>query len=170
MICEYSHAELQTLEGGSRVITSNEYWVAVVPWWATWPYEILLMPYKRHIQSISNLTVAEKLAFAKILSSVTIRYDNLFSCSFPYSMGIHQKPTPSLKDVNGCTEDTMDIAHLHVHYSPPLLRNANIKKFLVGFELMAEAQRDLTPEQAAAMLRQCSEVHYLDQVDQTKCS
>ena len=88
------------------------------------------MPYKRHIQSISDLTEAEKLSFAAIMSSVTIRYDNLFSCSFPYSMGIHQRPTPGFKGVESDSE--VDIAHLHIHYHPPLLRSANIKKFLVG--------------------------------------
>jgi len=165
MLCEYSYAELQRAEGDSRVVTCNEYWIAVVPWWATWPFEILLMPYRRHIQSISDLTEAEKLSFAVIMSSVTIRYDNLFSCSFPYSMGIHQRPTPAFEGPESGSEDIMDIAHLHIHYHPPLLRSANIKKFLVGFELMAEAQRDLTPEQAAAKLRHCSDKHYLDASD-----
>ncbi|KAM6500808.1 galactose-1-phosphate uridyl transferase [Amanita muscaria] len=164
MLCEYSHAEFNQIgEEGSRIVVHNEHWIAVVPWWATWPYETLLMPYKRHIQSILHLTAAEKLSFADILSKVTVRYDNLFSCPFPYSMGIHQRPIPISKhaEIDGMDDD-MDIAHLHVHYSPPLLRSANVKKFLVGFEMMAEAQRDLTPEQAAAKLRQVIDQHYLD--------
>ncbi|KNZ79373.1 Galactose-1-phosphate uridylyltransferase [Termitomyces sp. J132] len=145
------------IEGG-RVVVKNDYWVALVPWWATWPFEILLLPYTRHIPSIAELSVEEQSSLAEILSKVTVRYDNLFSCSFAYSMGIHQRPTP-------VSDDDENIAHLHVHFSPPLLRSASVKKFLVGssFELMAEAQRDLTPEQAATRLRACSEKHYLNE-------
>jgi len=160
LLCEYAYAELQVTVDG-RVVTYNEHWMAVVPWWATWPYELLLLPHKRHIESLLHLTPAEKLSFAELLSNVTIRYDNLFSCSFPYSMGIHQRPVPVSYDAQS-TEDSMNVAHLHVHFTPPLLRSADVKKFLVGFELMAEAQRDLTPEQAALRLRDCSHKHYLD--------
>ncbi|KAK2467110.1 hypothetical protein APHAL10511_001368 [Amanita phalloides] len=158
LLCEYAHAELRVVDG--RIVTCNEHWIAVVPWWATWPYEILLLPYKRHIDSLLHLTSAEKQACAEILSNITVRYDNLFSCSFPYSMGIHQSPVP-LESASPIDDD-MDVAHLHIHFSPPLLRSANVKKFLVGFELLAEAQRDFTPEQAAMRLRECSDKHYLD--------
>jgi len=158
LLCEYAYAESQVAADG-RVVTYNEHWIAIVPWWATWPYELLLLPYKRHIESLLHLTPAEKLSFAELLSNVTIRYDNLFSCAFPYSMGIHQRPVPVCSD---SIEDNLNIAHLHVHFSPPLLRSAEVKKFLVGFELMAEAQRDLTPEQAASRLRECSDKHYLN--------
>nr|GAT58029.1 predicted protein [Mycena chlorophos] len=151
MLCEYAHVELNSAEEDGRVVVKNEHWIAVVPWWATWPFEILMLPYKRHISSINDLTSDEKTAWADILSKVTIRYDNLFSCLFAYSMGIHQSPTLG-KD---------GVAHLHLHFSPPLLRSATVRKFLVGFELMAQAQRDLTAEQAAARLRALSEVHFM---------
>ncbi|KAF9070332.1 putative GAL7-UDP-glucose--hexose-1-phosphate uridylyltransferase [Rhodocollybia butyracea] len=158
VLCEYAHTEVN-LESAERVVVKNEQWVAVVPWWAYWPFEILLLPYHRHIPSISHLTSEEKTSFADILSKVTKRYDNLFSCSFPYSMGIHQRPIPlSLPEET----DEDDIVHLHLHFSPPLLRSATVKKFMAGIELMAEAQRDITPEQAAAQLRACSEIHYMD--------
>ncbi|KAG6878763.1 hypothetical protein C0993_008062 [Termitomyces sp. T159_Od127] len=150
LLCEYAHAEAAL----PRVVVANDHWLALVPWWATWPFEIMLLPYKRHIPSIAELSPEEQSSLAQILSKVTIRYDNLFSCSFPYSMGIHQRPIPNDQD---------DVAHLHFHFTPPLLRSATVKKFLVGFELMAEAQRDLTPEQAATRLRECSEKHYLDE-------
>ncbi|TCD67658.1 galactose-1-phosphate uridyl transferase [Steccherinum ochraceum] len=165
LLCEYVHFEVGTELEAGRVVVKNEHWVALVPWWAVWPFEVLLLPYKRHIPSLAHLTSEEKASFARILSDMTKRYDNLFSCSFAYSMGIHQRPVPpqggeSPVAVN--KEDDSDIAHLHLHFKPPLLRSATVKKFLVGFELMAEPQRDLTPEQAAARLRACSEVHYLD--------
>ena len=115
-----------------------------------------MLPYHRHVTSIDTLSAEEKQSFADILSRVTKRYDNLFSTSFAYSMGIHQSPTPG----------SHDEAHLHLHFAPPLLRSATVRKFLVGFELMAEAQRDLTPEQAAGRLRALSEVHYLDVLEQ----
>ncbi|KDQ12331.1 hypothetical protein BOTBODRAFT_113126 [Botryobasidium botryosum FD-172 SS1] len=158
LLCEYAHFEVNAdkPEEG-RVVAKNEDWVAVVPWWAVWPFEILLLPYKRHIPSISHLTGDEIGSFAQILSAVTIKYDNLFRTSFAYSMGVHQKPVLGDKSV----EDEHDVAHLHVHFSPPLLRSATVRKFLVGFELMAEPQRDLTAEQAAGRLRECSDVHYL---------
>ncbi|KAH9925316.1 HIT-like domain-containing protein [Fomitopsis serialis] len=136
LLCEYAHFEV-----------GNEHWVALVPWWAVWPFEIM-----RQCLPLSPT------AFASILSQITKRYDNLFSCSFAYSMGIHQRPVPRKA---GDGED-VDVAHLHLHFNPPLLRSASVRKFLVGFELMAEPQRDLTPEQAAGRLRGCSEVHYLD--------
>ncbi|KAF7295194.1 Galactose-1-phosphate uridylyltransferase [Mycena indigotica] len=151
MLCEYSHIEVNAGDDDGRVVVKNDHWVALVPWWATWPFEILLLPYKRHIPSVEELLAEEKKAFADILSKVTIRYDNLFSCMFAYSMGMHQRPTRSGDD----------IAHLHLHFAPPLLRSATVRKFLVGFELMAEAQRDLTPEQAAARLRGVESKHFM---------
>ncbi|KAI0340718.1 galactose-1-phosphate uridylyltransferase [Trametopsis cervina] len=159
LLCEYAHFETRVREDEGRVVYKNDHWVALVPWWAIWPFEILLLPHKRHISSILHLTSDEKLAFANALSIVTKRYDNLFRCSFAYSMGIHQRPLPSQ---NSSVDDEDDIAHLHLHFTPPLLRSASVRKFLVGFELMAEPQRDLTPEQAATRLRALSDVHYLD--------
>ncbi|KAI0798121.1 putative GAL7-UDP-glucose--hexose-1-phosphate uridylyltransferase [Abortiporus biennis] len=160
LLCEYVHFEVGVKQDEGRVVVKNDHWVALVPWWAVWPFEILLLPYKRHIESILDLDGAEKSAFADILSKVTKRYDNLFSCSFAYSMGIHQRPTP--KPASPESDEINDYAHLHLHFAPPLLRSASIRKFLVGFELMAEPQRDLTAEQAAERLRACSEVHYMD--------
>jgi len=159
MLCEYAHAELAQPEEQGRTVVSNQDWIALVPWWATWPFEILLLPYRRHIDSISQLNEDEKTSFADILGRITRRYDNIFSCSFAYSMGIHQRPVPG-RGVNGPDHEN-DFAHLHLHFEPPLLRSSTVRKFLVGYELMAEAQRDLTPEQAAAQMRQCSEYHYV---------
>ncbi|CCM06385.1 uncharacterized protein FIBRA_08644 [Fibroporia radiculosa] len=161
MLCEYVHFEVGVDNDTGRVVVKNDHWVALVPWWAIWPFEILLLPYARHVPSITDLTAVEKTAFADILSRVTKRYDNLFSCSFAYSMGIHQRPIPSQAE-HSDTDDEENVAHLHLHFAPPLLRSASVRKFLVGFELMAEPQRDLTPEQAAQRLRACSEMHYLD--------
>jgi UDPglucose--hexose-1-phosphate uridylyltransferase len=193
MLCEYAHAELAQPEDQGRVVVSNRDWIALVPWWATWPFETLreflsfnrrsnnkwpqVLPYRRHIDSISQLNQDEKTSFADILGRITRRYDNLFSCSFAYSMGIHQRPVPG-RDVDGPDHEN-NFAHLHVHFEPPLLRSSSVRKFLVGsviyfnlfssnifvdrsrYELMAEAQRDITPEQAAAQLRQCSDDHYV---------
>jgi len=154
--------ELQIAEKESRVVVKNDHWAALVPWWAVWPFEILVLPHQRHISSISSLSAPEKLALAKILANITKKYDNLFRCSFAYSMGIHQRPVPPPQPHPEGSQDGDEVAHLHLHFTPPLLRSACVKKFLVGFELMAEAQRDLTPEQAAERLRSCADVHYLD--------
>ncbi|KAF7971637.1 hypothetical protein HWV62_24117 [Athelia sp. TMB] len=164
MLCEYAHFEFTVPESESRVVVKNEHWVALVPWWATWPFEILLLPHSRHIPSLYHLSAKEKVSFAQILSQITKRYDNLFNCSFAYSMGIHQRPIPPANGVDLSVLGSEDIAHLHLHFSPPLLRSSTVRKFLVGFELMGEAQRDLTPEQAAKRLRDCEAVHYLDRV------
>lgn len=145
LLCEYAHAEINIME---RIVVKNEYFVALVPWWATWPFEILrelqvfwcllfltamalVLPYKRHIPSLAHLNDAEKHAFAEILSNITKRYDNLFQCSFAYSMGIHQRPIPHLNDL-AVDDDEDNVAHLHLHFAPPLLRSATVKKFLVG--------------------------------------
>ncbi|KAI0736493.1 HIT-like domain-containing protein [Fomitopsis betulina] len=158
LLCEYAHFEVGVAESEGRVVVKNEHFVALVPWWAIWPFELMLLPYARHIPSITDFTPEEKSAFASILSKITKRYDNLFSCSFAYSMGMHQRPVPRKAN----DPEDVDVAHFHLHFDPPLLRSASVRKFLVGFELMAEPQRDLTPEQAADRLRSCSELHYLD--------
>ncbi|KAF9653373.1 putative GAL7-UDP-glucose--hexose-1-phosphate uridylyltransferase [Thelephora ganbajun] len=162
LILEYAHFEVGVPHDEGRVVLKNEHWVAVVPWWAVWPYEILLTPYHRHIPSILHLTQEEKATFATILSRLAKRYDNLFSCSFAYSMGIHQLPTPVVSTSEG--SECADV-HLHSHFYPPLLRSASVRKFLVGYEMLGEPQRDSTPEQAAARLRACEEEHYLDRID-----
>ena len=137
--------------GGARLVVQNEHWVALVPFWAIWPFEILLVP-RRHVLRLPELSESERDSLADILRRLLVRYDNLFETSFPYSMGWHGAPTGQ-----------GDYSHwqLHAHFYPPLLRSATVKKFMVGYELLAEAQRDLTPEQAAHRLRELSEKHYL---------
>jgi len=137
------------IEAGIRIIESNDSWIAVVPYWAMWPFEILLLPL-RAVQRLSDLNRKEQNDLSKILKLVLIRYDNLFETSFPYSMGWHGAPTNAIS------------RHwqLHAHFYPPLLRSSNIKKFMVGYELLAESQRDLTPEQSAQKLREQSVIHY----------
>ncbi|HMO50842.1 MAG TPA: UDP-glucose--hexose-1-phosphate uridylyltransferase [Kiritimatiellia bacterium] len=138
---------------GRRIILENEYWTAMVPFWAVWPYEMLILP-RRHVLRLPDLTGTERDALADVLKKILSRYDNLFETSFPYSMGWHGAPGG----------DERDVAHwqLHAHIFPPLLRSATVKKFMVGYEMLAEAQRDLTPEQAAEKLRSLSNTHYLD--------
>lgn len=135
---------------GSRTVVENDHWIAVVPYWATWPFETLLMP-KSHVLRLPDLSDAQRDSLSDILKRLTTRYDNLFSTEFPYSMGWHGAP------FNG-----KDNAHwqLHAHFYPPLLRSASVRKFLVGYEMLAEAQRDLTAETAAGQLRALSETHY----------
>jgi UDPglucose--hexose-1-phosphate uridylyltransferase len=140
----------QELEQRIRVIDQNEHWVTVVPYWATWPFELLLVP-RRHVRRLPDLTPAERLALAQILKLSLTRYDNLFETSFPYSMGWHGAPSGPSPDRHW---------QLHAHFYPPLLRSATVKKFMVGYEMLAEPQRDLTPEQAAQRLRDLSTVHY----------
>jgi len=143
----------EELESGERIVESNEHWVALVPYWAMWPYEILLLP-RRHVRHMAELTSVEINALANILKRFLTRYDNLFESSFPYSMGWHQAP-------GGEGKINIDHWQLHGHFYPPLLRSATVKKFMVGYEMLAEAQRDITPEQAAETLRQVSATrHY----------
>ena len=136
---------------GIRGVVQNEHWLAIVPFWAIWPFEILLLP-RRHVLRVPDLSDLERNSLADILRRLLTRYDNLFEVSFPYSMGWHGAPM-----------DAGSYSHwqLHAHFYPPLLRSATVKKFMVGYELLAEAQRDLTPEQAAERLRNVSERHYL---------
>lgn len=138
---------------GARVVVENASWLAVVPYWAVWPFELLLLP-RRHVLRLPDLAAAERDDLAAILKRLLTRYDNLFETSFPYSMGWHGAPF-----------DDADNRHwqLHAHFYPPLLRSAAVKKFMVGFEMLGEAQRDLTAEQAADRLRSLSDVHYKHQ-------
>jgi UDPglucose--hexose-1-phosphate uridylyltransferase len=142
----------------SRVVVQNDHWAAVVPFWAVWPFEILLAP-RRQVLRLPDLLDAERQALADILRRLLVRYDNLFEVSFPYSMGWHGAPTAE-----------GDFAHwqLHAHFFPPLLRSATVRKFMVGYEMLAEAQRDLTPEQAADRLRKLSEDHYTSRSSRTQ--
>jgi len=147
LLVDYLQEELQRAE---RIVLADEHWVVLVPYWATWPFEVILLP-RRHVLRLPDLTDAERNNLAQVLKRFLTRYDNLFETSFPYSMGWH-----------GAPHDDNDCAHwqLHAHFYPPLLRSATVKKFMVGYEMLGEAQRDLTPEQAAARLRELSEVHY----------
>jgi UDPglucose--hexose-1-phosphate uridylyltransferase len=136
-----------------RVVVENDTWVVLVPFWAVWPFETLVLP-RRAVQDLTQLTDAERDGLADILSQLTIRYDNLFQISFPYSAGFHQRPTDGQEYPEW---------HLHMHFLPPLLRSATVKKFMVGYELLANAQRDITAEQAAERLRALPAVHYKKQ-------
>lgn len=131
------------LEIGTRVIVTNASWVAVVPFWASWPFETLLMP-RFAVARMDDLDSTARDALAEIVQALTTRYDNLFATSFPYSMGWHGAPYG---------DNPTDGWQLHAHFYPPLLRSASVRKFMVGFEMLAEAQRDLTPEAAAERLR-----------------
>jgi UDPglucose--hexose-1-phosphate uridylyltransferase len=149
LLCEYTNLELQSAQ---RIVCQNDAFLAVVPFWALWPFETLIIS-RRHVGQMKDLAGDERDALADILRRLTIRYDNLFEAPFPYSMGFHQRPV----------RDTQpDLWHFHAHFYPPLLRSATIRKFIVGFELLGSPQRDLTPEDAAARLRQLSEVHYTE--------
>jgi len=138
-------------ESGTRVVVQNEHWLAVTPFWAIWPFEMFLLP-RRHVLRLPDLADEERNALADIMRRLLTRYDNLFETSFPYSMGWH-----------GAPNEPGDFTHwqLHAHFYPPLLRSATVKKFMVGYEMLSEAQRDLTPEQAAERLRNLGEQHYL---------
>lgn len=137
------YAELE-LSQGERLVCVNDDWLVVVPYWAVWPYETLLLP-RRHVRHLPHLNDEERDALANILKQLLTRYDHLFATSFPYSMGWHGAPTG----------DSPPSPHwqLHAHFYPPLLRSATVKKFMVGYEMLGEPQRDLTAEQAAARLR-----------------
>ncbi len=154
LLVDYLEKELDKEE---RIIAQNDYWIALVPFWAVWPYEVLLVP-RRHIKRLPELEDEEKVALAEISKLFLTKYDNLFKTSFPYSMGWHNAPNSIGKNA----EDDASYAYwqLHAHFYPPLLRSATIKKFLVGYEMLAEAQRDITAEQAAKQLRELPEDHY----------
>lgn len=147
LLQEYAEQELQRRE---RIVVETEHWLAVVPYWAAWPFETLLLP-KQSVSRITELTAQQSSDLALALKQLTTRYDNLFQTSFPYSMGFHGAPF----DGQEHPEWT-----LHAHFYPPLLRSASVRKFMVGYEMLAEAQRDLTPEQAAARLFEQPLQHY----------
>jgi UDPglucose--hexose-1-phosphate uridylyltransferase len=136
---------------GERVVEVNDDWLVIVPFWAAWPFEVLLLP-RLPVQRMPQLTASQRGSLASILKAITTRYDNLFQTSFPYSMGWHGAPF---------TAGPQDHWQLHAHFYPPLLRSASVRKFMVGYEMLGEPQRDLTPERAADMLRSASSlVHY----------
>ena len=147
LLLDYAKSEVEKNE---RIVAINDDWVVVVPYWATWPFETLLLP-RFAVKRLTDLTDCQRDNLADILKRMLIRYDNLFETSFPYSMGWHG--APFLTD---------DVEHwqLHAHFYPPLLRSATVKKFMVGYEMLANAQRDLTAEQAATQLAALSDIHY----------
>jgi UDPglucose--hexose-1-phosphate uridylyltransferase len=152
LLLDYVEREAQA---GERVVVETEFWLAVVPYWASWPFETLLLP-RFPVQRLEELTQPQRADLAVALKRLTTRYDNLFQTSFPYSMGWHGAPY---------LDEASEAWQLHAHFFPPLLRSASVRKFMVGYEMLAEAQRDLTPEQAAAQLRALPEVHYLQSND-----
>lgn len=141
LLLDYAHKELVLNE---RIVEQNDDWLVVVPYWATWPFETLLLP-KHKLASWSEMNTTQKVSLAKILKSLLSRYDRLFNVSFPYSMGWHSAPN---------IPDCKEYWQLHAHFYPPLLRSADVKKFMVGYEMLAESQRDFTPEVAAEKLRE----------------
>jgi UDPglucose--hexose-1-phosphate uridylyltransferase len=151
LLCDYI-----ALEGRerTRIVCENEHFTVVVPFWAVWPFETLVIS-KRHVGDIASLRPEERDGLADVLKRVTTRYDNVFQTSFPYSMGFHQRPT------DGAEHDEW---HLHAHFFPPLLRSATVRKFMVGYEMLGSPQRDITPESAADRLREAGEVHYTEAI------
>jgi UDPglucose--hexose-1-phosphate uridylyltransferase len=147
LLCDYLAAEQATQE---RVIFENKHFAALVPWWATWPFEVLVVS-RRHLGALPELTMDEREGLADVLKRLTIRFDNLFQTSFPYTMGFHQSPTDKQAHPEW---------HFHAHFYPPLLRSATVRKFMVGFEMLGMPQRDITPEAAAQRLRACPEEHF----------
>ncbi|DAA74849.1 TPA_exp: Galactose-1-phosphate uridylyltransferase [Trichophyton benhamiae CBS 112371] len=145
MLEDYASLEMEKKE---RIVFENNTFLVLCPWWAVWPFETMIIS-KQHKRALIDLNQGEKEHLAEAIAELTRRYDNLFKTHFPYSMGIHQAPLDG-------TEEEIACSYLHLHFYPPLLRSATVKKFLVGYELLAEPQRDITPEQAAARLRDCA--------------
>ena len=143
------YADLET-NHKERIVVTSQHWLALVPYWATWPFETLLLP-RRHVLRLPHLDDEQRDDLAYILKTLLTKYDNLFETSFPYSMGWHGSPF---------TEGEYNHWQLHAHFYPPLLRSSTVKKFMVGYEMLAEPQRDLTPEQAAQRLRDLPDTHY----------
>jgi len=142
-----------------RIVFENDGFVLLVPFWAFWPFETMIIS-KRSIENILQMSESEVNEFAEILKITTVKYDNIFNVSFPYSAGIHQAPT----DGNDHPE-----WHFHMHFYPPLLRSAEIKKFMVGYEMLGEPQRDITPERSAEILKQADTIHFsLKMADEKK--
>jgi UDPglucose--hexose-1-phosphate uridylyltransferase len=150
LLGDYLKAELMKKD---RILVENEHFVALVPYWAVWPFETMVIS-RRQTQNIALLTGPERTSLADIYRKLTIKYDNLFEVSFAYSAGFHQAPTDGKEYPEW---------HLHMHFYPPLLRSASVKKFMVGYEMLASPQRDITAEQAARRLRDLSDIHYKKQ-------
>lgn len=141
LLCSYLSEELKS---GERLVCANESFQALVPFWAVWPFETMIVS-KRHLTALDELAEEERDRLADILKQVTTRYDNLFATPFPYTMGFHQRPTDGQLHPEW---------HFHAHFYPPLLRSATVRKFMVGYELLGMPQRDITPELASSRLRE----------------
>ena len=149
LLIDYIREEHQKKE---RILVSNDNFTALVPFWAIWPFEVLLCAHRPGLTRLIEMTSAEVSALAEILKAVTISYDNLFEISFPYSMGFHQAPFDGQEHPEWI---------LHAHFYPPLLRSATVRKFMVGYEMLGMPQRDITPETAAERLRNLPDIHYM---------
>ncbi|MGA8109798.1 MAG: UDP-glucose--hexose-1-phosphate uridylyltransferase [Acidobacteriaceae bacterium] len=149
LLCDYLALETQQ---GTRTVFENDGFLAVVPWWAVWPFETLVIS-KRHLRSLADFEDRDRDALADLLKQLTTRYDNLFETSFPYTMGFHQSPT------DGADHQEW---HFHAHFYPPLLRSATVRKYMVGFEMLGMPQRDITPEAAAERLQAVPAVHFTE--------
>ncbi len=147
LLCDYVATERAAQ---ARLIFENEHFVALAPWWAVWPFEVLLVS-RRHCGDLPQQSSAERDGLAEALKRLTTRYDNLFETFFPYTMGFHQAPADGAEHPEW---------HFHAHFLPPLLRSATVRKFMVGFEMLAMPQRDITAETAAERLRNCSDEHF----------
>ncbi|GIV84884.1 MAG: galactose-1-phosphate uridylyltransferase [Candidatus Roseilinea sp.] len=147
LLLDYLEIEQQA---GERIIFENAHFVCLVPFWAIWPFETMILP-KRHTRRMVELTEPERDALADALKRMTTRYDNLFEVAFPYTMGVHQAPYDG---------EPHEEWQMHLHFYPPLLRSATVRKFMVGYEMLAQPQRDITPEQAAERLRGLSEARF----------
>ena len=144
MLCEYLRLEMTQ---GVRVVCANDFFTVIVPFWAVWPFEVLVLA-NEHLTGMDQFSPETQRALADILKRITSRYDNIFGVSFPYSMGFHQRPTDGEEHAEW---------HFHAHFYPPLLRSSTVRKFMVGYEMLATPQRDITPESAAERLRSSSE-------------
>ncbi|MDR3726225.1 MAG: UDP-glucose--hexose-1-phosphate uridylyltransferase [Terracidiphilus sp.] len=151
LLCDYVAAERSA---GERVVFENEHFAAIVPFWAVWPFEVILVS-RRHLGAMPEFTSEERDGLADALKRITTRFDNLFETSFPYTMGFHQTPTDDKDHPEW---------HFHAHFYPPLLRSATVRKFMVGFEMLGMPQRDITPEDAAQRLHACTEEHFWPRV------
>jgi UDPglucose--hexose-1-phosphate uridylyltransferase len=149
LLCDTLSTEL---DAGERIVCENDEFVALVPFWAVWPFETLILS-RAHLSGMDQFDAGQQRGLAEILKRMTTRYDNLFETSFPYTMGFHQRPSDGGEHREW---------HFHGHFYPPLLRSATVRKFMVGFEMLGMPQRDITPESAAARLRESPEVHYME--------
>lgn len=146
LLCDYFRLEQNA---NARTVVANELFLALVPYWAVWPFETMILS-RRHVASMDEFNSAERDGLSDVLKRLTTRYDNLFQTSFPYSMGFHQRPTDGKEHSEW---------HFHAHFFPPLLRSATVRKFMVGFELLGMPQRDITAETSADRLRAVPDSH-----------